>query len=317
MGEGIKVGGYNSIIIDGTDYKGILNLSTKWQWVDDVGFYPVEPSRLVLLKNKIHLLYSYKDNYRLEDDGAVQDVSLGGGNYTPHLFCSDGDNIYYVKGGGSSSRYDQVWKFDGTANTQIFEFTEAETGEFRYIVTGVEYTAIDKVKKRIYFVFKTKNKTSSTGVSYSSIHGYLDLQTLTFVNIAEHPDPDDVTLFMYKGELYSQKNAIRDVVIYKYNENENSWTQISSGITVTLYLVQGQEDKDVIYAFSSSVVYKFDGTTFERDNTIPHPPMYEKTIFKGNAIHSFGSKYIGSSTSANLEIRYCHQVLKKVLCLEV
>ena len=208
MGEGIKVGGYNPIIIDDVEFKDTLNLSTKRQWIDDVGSYPVEPSKLVLLKNKIHLIYSYKDNYRLEDDGVVQDVSLGGGNYTPHLFCSDGDNIYYVKGRGSSSGYDQVWKFDGTANTQIFEFTEAERGEFRYTVTGVEYTAIDKVKKRIYFVFKTKNKTSSTGVSYSSIHGYLDLQTLTFVNIAEHPDPDDVTLFMYKGELYSQKKSI-------------------------------------------------------------------------------------------------------------
>ena len=242
----------------------------------------------------------------------MQDVSLGGSNRIPYWFCSDGDNIYYVKSSDSSSGYDEVWKFDGTANTQIFEFTDAETGGFNYRVTAVEYTAIDKVKKRIYFVFKTKNKTTSTGVSYSSIHGYLDLQTLTFVNIAEHPDPDKVTLFMYKGELYSQKTAI----IYKYNENENSWTQIRNG-TVTLYLVQGQEDKDVIHAFTDTVVYKFDGTNLKRDVTIPCPPMYQKTIFKGNVIHSFGSKYIGSSTSANLEISYCHQVLKKVLCLEV
>ena len=311
MGEGIKVGGYNPIIIDDVEFKDILNLSTKWQWVDDIGSYPAAAEKLVLLKNKIHLISSYSNNYRLEDDGVVQDVSLGGSNYTPYWFCSDGDNIYYVKGSSSSSKYNQVWKFDGTANTRIFEFTSAETGGFSYMVSGANYTAVDKVKKRLYFVFETKNRTSSTNVSYSSIHGYLDLQTLEFVNIAEHPDPDEVTLFMYQGELYSQKKSI----IYKYNENENSWTQISSG-TPNLYLVQGQEDKDVIYAFSDDIVYKFDGTNLERDVTTPFHKI-TNSIFKDNIIHSFGTKYIGLSTSDNIAIGYQHQVLKKVLCLEV
>ena len=309
MGEGIKVGGYNPIIIDGVEFKDILNLSTKWQWVDDVRTLPVEPSRVVSYKNKIHL-FSGTEHYRIEGNGIVADVSLPSSLNTDAQLCSDDDFLYYIHN-------EDCYRFDGNAFTQIC--TIPISWDYSITKRNPE-TAVDNINKRLYSIFSTKRKTSSK-TYYEAICGYVDLETLAWNSIATHPYPTSTHLFMLNGDLYSlggyPHNATNHggtTSIYKLNGG--SWTEI---------LNTGLSDSNIIPLNNTMLFedtndnYIFDGTSIVRTNEMPFKPVSGKVIKHEHELHAFGSIYypISTTESANHgESKGHHQVLKKVLCLE-
>ena len=138
------------LLIDNESYNKELNLSTKWQWVDDVRTLPVEPSRVVSHKNKIHL-FSGSNHYRIENNEIVTDVSLPSSLNTDAQLCSDDDFLYYINN-------EDCYRFDGNAFTQIC--TIPISWDYSITKRNSE-TAVDKVNKRLYSIFSTKRKTSS------------------------------------------------------------------------------------------------------------------------------------------------------------
>ena len=309
MGEGIKVGGYNPIIIDGVEFKDTLKLSTKWQWVDDVRTLPVVPSRVVSHKNKIHL-FSENNHYRIEGNEIVTDVSLPASLNTDAQLCSDDDFLYYINN-------EDCYRFDGNAFTKICTIPISLDSS---IAKRNEETAVDKVNKRLYSIFSTKRKTSSK-TYYEAICGYVDLQTLEWNSITTHPYPAGTHLFMLNGDLYSLGGYPYNTPSYGYTTsiykfNGGSWTKI---------LNTGLSDSNIIPLNNTMLFehtndnYIFDGASITRENEMPFKPGSGTVIKNNKELHSFGSIYYPISTTESAdhgESKGHHQVLKKVLCLE-
>ena len=85
------------LLIDNESYNKELNLSTKWQWVDDVGTQEISAVYFVSHKNKIHT-FSGKNHYRLDGDVWVADISSPVSVTATTQLCSDDDYLYEKEG---------------------------------------------------------------------------------------------------------------------------------------------------------------------------------------------------------------------------
>lgn len=319
MGEGIKVGGYNPIIIDGVEFKDVLNLSTKWQWVDDVGTQEISADYFVSHKNKIHA-FSGKNHYRLDGDVWVADISSPVSVKNTTQLCSDDDYLYLI------DKFN-CYRFDGTAFTLVCTIPTSYTN-----LSSRGMPAVDKANKRLYTIFAPDNGSTSINKRTEAICGYINLQALTWNTIATHPYPDGTDLFMLNGELYSvgyegikTSNSAPTKTTNIHKLNADSWTEIVSATAVvgstTLYNhpmgIIPIDNVAYLASYKKMTFYTFNGTSLEASKYMPPVPYRGTCIGNQNKIHAFGSLFVGTSDSANVELGGQHHVLEKVLCLEV
>lgn len=306
------------ILLDGVEHVGSLNLSTKWQWVDDVGTQEISANYFVSHKNKIHA-FSKKNHYRLDGDVWVADISSPVSVIDTTQLCSDDDYLYLID-------EFNCYRFDGTAFTLVCTIPTSYT-----TLSSRGMPAVDKANKRLYTIFAPDNGSSGLAIRHEAICGYIDLQTLTWNTIATHPFPDATDLFMLNGELYSvgyaairtsSSTPAKTTKIHKLNAD--SWTEIGTagdvvGSTTTYKHPMGiipMDNVAYLASYNKMVFYTFNGTSLEVSKYMPPIPYRGTCIGNQNKIHAFGSLFVGISDSANVELSGQHHVLEKVLCLE-
>lgn len=317
MGEGIKIGSNLGVFLDGVEYKGELNLSTKYQWVvaepidfGDISYNAIK--KFVYYKNEIHVFVKSTNNnhFKLVNGQLLPDVDVP---FTPtsgaiDWVCAD-DNYIYGIGGvflGSGAYKTSVYRFDGEAWEEIFVLPKEVATE------NLSSLGIPSVLSgKLYLSFSTKAS------SYRFYAGYLNLATLTWVALPTLPSND-----MYghnafteiDGIIYSLGASNSRSSFYKLNA-DNSWTSLAypaDSILNTCFDMLTINNKAYIiqpYAF-----YCFDGSKVKLLSTLD-AFQYPSLLFT-NKFCIFGSIQQAVTTSLITTIYNVFKTYEKVLCLE-
>jgi hypothetical protein len=307
-------GGGQKITIDGSVLKD-MKLTAKYQWVADKDtlFAGTENTKIYAsYKGKIHMITSSRKHYRLESNGWVRDIDAPDGGAQAYITALEhGEYLYYLFANA-------VYRFDGTAFTKVLDIPSKESDSL--YGTSYLYRRIPAiVDNKMYLFFQTR--TGSNSYTYYTYCGYIDLDTLEWIDIAALPYPGGALLGVIDGVLYAiggYNNSNRTGNIYKLNTNTNSWTQITGSnmsLSTTDSYVVSNDDKLYIPAFGSGLI-SFDGEKIEiiisLDEHLSNPTL----VLNGGKLHLFGQYSYSQNYVGGFSFDGLHQVLEKVLCLE-
>lgn len=317
MGEAI-FSRYNpfKLLIDNESYNKELKLSTKYQWIVaepiDLGDIPYKTiKKIVYYKNEIHVFIkrSKNNHFKLVNGQILPDVDVPfpPSDYVYNCFCAD-DNYIYGIGNVSGSSYGayeiKVYRFDGKTWKEIFVLPKEVVSEY------LQYLGTPSVLSgKLYLSFRTNS-------SKTKCAGYLNLTTLTWVDLPTLPSSD---IYGYNafteidGVIYSLGGSGNNNHFYKLNAN-NSWTSLpypTSNITNIYSDMLTINNKAYIvqpYAF-----YCFDGSKVTLLSTLD--VFQYPSLFFTNKLCIFG-QIQAVTTSINTTIYDVFKTYEKVLCLE-
>lgn len=317
------------ILLNGVDQQE-LKLSTKYQWVDDrdvldlyngtdQSSFPV----FVEYKGETHAFLKNSVGHKKFVEGVwVDDVAQPDNKCKSSAYYADDEYIY-------SLRVRDLYKFDGTNWTLVYTIpTKSTYDETRYpeVATG----DVSKGNGNLNFIVKNNKAYCSIKtevyVSYNNIVfyyylGYIDLLTLTWVNLPSAPNEDLIgygkfgfigsTIYMFCSN-YS---------VYMLDEAESAWTKIVNSTVLsnwTSLAVLCVLDK--IYVVSRVEMLCFDGSSFEKlydtdQVQIPNLIIHD-SVFHLFYIRNIPYKAPDSNNITNIQQAGVHKVLKKALYLE-
>lgn len=310
----VSGGSGQKILLDGVEYKGELKLSTKYQWVADKDTFFVDNDKnkiYVSYKGKIHVFASGTKHYRLEGNEWIEDVPMPFSiSTTSSTNGYDADKLVgWEHGKYLYLMYElALYRFDGISFAKVLNVPSKETDTSYLAYQRKRIPAIEGNK--VYLSFQTR--TGKSNYTYYTYCGYIDLDTMKWVDIATLPYPDGAILGFIEGNLYalggySKTSPTSDI----YKLNGSSWTQISYlGSAISTGDSWGVAQNNKIYiVIKGCGLVSFDGTKLE--SIIDIGDFLESRLVSNNGkIHLFGE--IG----VNHNIFGLHQVLEKVLCLE-
>lgn len=308
-------GGGQNITIDGQKVKG-LKLSAKYQWVadKDTFFAGTESSKIYApYKGKIHMITSSRKHYRLESNGWVRDIDAPvAGSQTYMAALEHGEYLYYLFSNA-------LYRFDGTAFTKVLDIPSKEPSD-SYSISHPYRRIPVIVDNKMYLFFQTKTGSNSE-YTYYTYCGYIDLDTLEWIDIATLPYPSGTLPGVIDGVIYAIGGYNRDNRtgnIYKLNTNTNSWAQITGnnmGLSTIESYVVSNDDKLYILIWGSGLI-SFDGEKREVIISVDEHLSNPTLVLNGGKLHLFGQYSYSQDYVGGFIFDGLHQVLEKVLCLE-
>lgn len=302
------------ILLNGVDQQE-LKLSNKYQWVvaepidfGDISYDTIK--KIVYYKNEIHVFTkaSRNNHFKLVNGQLLPDVDVPftPSDYVYNWVCAD-DNYIYGIGNVSGSSYGaykiKVYRFDGKTWEEIFVLPKASDSDY------LEHLGIPSVLSgKLYLSFLTNDSQKCAG--------YLDLATLTWVNLPT------LSNSMYGYNAFTEIDGV--IYLLGRSGNSNSFCKLNADNSLTYLnyptsnLITSYFDMLTInnkaYIIQPYAFYCFDGskvTLLSTLDTFEYP-----SLFFTNKFCIFGRFYQAVGTSSHTYIYDVLKTYEKVLCLE-
>ena len=319
--------GMPTIELDGETFTGNLKMTTKYQWVDDNGYFPcTSPERKfwVGYKGEKHcFMYNSttKNHYKVVNGELIADLDCPAaiGVFTDmRPVCSDENYIYAMT--KATNKLVTIQRFDGEKWEALLTIPN-QTGSSEDFQGA---SSPNVYGNKLYWNARTQSGTSSNR-KYHNYAGYVDLTSLTWVDLPSLPS--DVAYMScaiaeINGELYLIGGITSHVAynVYKLNASDNSWTKIGgdashgNSITVRTYFdLIVLENK--VYCTTPMFFQCFDGTETRVLSHIENGQYI--SLFFTDRLHFFACTCASMIDDSNKSTRYnIMKTYEKVLCLE-
>lgn len=303
-----------AIEIDGAICSGKLKLSTKYQWVlaelidlGDISYNTIK--KFVYYKNEIHIFTKASSNnhFKLVNGQLLPDVDVPftPSDYVYNWVCVDDNYIYGI--GNVTISYNvykiNVYRFDGETWEEIFVLPKELDKDY------LQRLGIPSVLSgKLYLSFVTSSDKKCAG--------YLDLATLTWVNLPTLPNS------IYGYNAFTEIDGV--IYLLSGSNNSNSLVKLNTDNSLTYLSYPAPTIKngyfDILtinnkaYIIQPYAFYCFDGSKVKLLSTLD-AFLYPSLLFI-NKFCIFGSIQQAVTTAENTTIYDVLKTYEKVLCLE-